>query len=562
MRAWPRVRRLAREMQTQGAMIRARASCRSLFAVAPLLVAAACHSPEPAGDSAGDSAGESDTDTGGSAAVELCPESASPPAFAVLDAGVSAHRVGACGHVLYRRGGEVVLASPDLASREVLVGATSLGQFSGSGHLVAWETSDGVTIRDLRDGSEHHEASIGDFGFVPSAEPEVGARLWGCRGGVLGAVDFGVGFRALDAEAICDAPNVVAAGAGPLLVYGAGGDRLRSVDIDDGEVVTLDVEHRHSYAGGGSRVDTIEVSSAGDLVVHERIWVEAPPDIDTEIEHHEGSTLLAARSGEALRTTPGSFRLREARAAGLPAVVVGGGEAWGVDAALSLSPIPSGLDPRALLEDKRHVLVHDGAGLGRYDLEAKTLEAWLPGASDGYSASALSPDGASLAARVDTAGCVEDPNTGECSLTISELRVAREGSTKSVARFIRGLRDLALGDHGIALVATSLLTEPAPSEVAVTGVFVIGEEGEVLAQWLTEPGLPGIRALARSGDRFVAAIQGVDGSELVHVDAKTGAASVLVPAVSFDLALDLGRAGDRAFFLDRMSQTLYAGALP
>lgn len=529
----------------------------------------ACSPGAPSDTESGSETGTGDpneTDTGDPTGtptpIELCPAVAPPPPFAVIDEQVTRLRAGACGHLLYVRADELVLASPDLAQREILAGLPELGQFAPTGHLVAWRDESGVVLRDLREGGASQvEGAIDEYGFAASKDPAIGARLWACRGDEIGVVDLGGGFRALDSAPRCEDLRIRAAAAAPILVYGPINDALHALDLDTGEVAALAVEYvpYDGSSGGQIRGDEFAVSQDGRLVVHDRVWIERPPDIDSEIPHHVRSTLLDARTGAALREQE-RVGLLEAATPGLPVVLRGSGAPALVAADLAITPLPGGLTPWTLLRDHARAVVHDGAGLGILDLAGGQFTPWIAGVAES-GAAALDRAESTLAARVDTDGCVADPQTGDCVLTISELRVRHPEGASTLARFTHGVGALAVSDHGTVLAAFGLLTEPPPSEATTRGVFVFDLAGALLSQWTSEDGAGvEVRDLRSTGDHFVGVFVRDGAVQLHSVEAATGVGASLAEGLSYDLQLEVADA--RAALRDGVSHRLWAGALP
>ncbi len=487
--------------------------------------------------------------------VELCPKSGDTPAFAMLVEGVTDATSGACGHIVYVQQNVQYLVSPDYETTEA-IGGDRVGKFSDTGHLLAWKSGESFQLRDLRDDQAVIESGVSEFGFVPSTDPDRGAWLWVCKDGTLGRLDIELGYTELDRQANCEQASVRAATAAPIVVYGATEDRLRAVDLDSQRVTTLDVEHRREYAGDGSRIDDFEVAARGELVIHHQRRLEFPDDSDTDQEIHEGSSTLATSDGRVLHTTSKYLGLLESPG-GEHVAVRTGDFGWDLRDG-ELHPLPSGLVLRTWLTNGQ-LVVHDGQGLSRLEPVAGALEPWIPGAN-AISLPAVDRTGDAIAVRVDTENCINNPNNGECTLTVSELhRATIDAPPVSLAQFSYGVDELALADNGTLFAEFGLITD-LENEVVRRGAFVLGPDGTVLGQWTGEAGDVRVRQLHNTGTQFVAAIEQTSGISVVAIDAESGIASTLIPDATFDLDMRVDE--ERALVHDDSRHELWAGQLP
>jgi len=420
--------------------------------------------------------------------------------------------------------------NPDLNTSQTLVSDGRLGVFSSTGHLAAWEREGGVELRDLRDQESHVEEDVTEFGFVPSADRQRGARLWACKDGTLGRIDIDLGFVALDSEARCQPGSIQAASDGPFVAYRAAEDQLRVVDIDSEQVVSLDVEHRVD----GNQDDEFELSASGELVISRAYRIEHPDPSDTQQRIHEGSVALATTTGTQLQQSDKTLGFLEGPSGAT--VVRGGGQAWVVDASLDFSELAPGIEPRKWIS-ATELLVHDGNGLGRLDTATQSVTLWLPGAQEGTNNYGLGSDGTSLVSRVDTPGCY--PQSGECNFTVSELQtVAIDGAPQTLASFTHGLDQVAISASGSVFAEIGLLPS-LPDEELIHGAFVFSPEGEILAEWTGEAGDVRVRKFHNLEDRFLTMIEHVAGTSIESIDPETGVVTTLVPDVSFDVEIEV-----------------------
>lgn len=487
--------------------------------------------------------------------LDLCPPAEQTPAFGPLGTGITDAEVGACGHLLYLQDGTQFLLSPDYATSEPLASEPRIGKFSHTGHLVAWEAGDGVTLRNLWDDSEIHEDGVSAFGFVPSVDPERGARLWVCKGGEVGRLDIDLGYRELDVATDCGQSGVLGATLAPKVVYAADG-ALRVVDVDRETEVELPVEYRQEFSGDGPRADTFEISPRGELVVHHQMHIEYPENSDTDRLVHDNTTVLASATGELLTSSAKSLGML-ADASGHNLLVRSGDQAWVFEDG-GLSALPSEFQVKAWLPDGQ-LLVHDGEGLGRLRPGDNQFRSWIAGAIH-IADYAFDTTGTHLIARVDTEGCIANPNHGECTMIVSELQVAAtDAATRVLMLFSFGLDALALADSGSAFVETGRITNLAAEDVS-HGAFVLASDGEVLREWVGEAGDVQVRRLHNTGEAFVVMLQQPSGTAIEFVDAVSGDTTQLVPDVSFDV--DLRVDGEYAVVHDGGRDELWAGMLP
>jgi hypothetical protein len=466
-----------------------------IAAVCLLLVACTKASELSAGD------GDDDEDEDDIDLTVWCDDAPGPDLAAVGEPGLD-WRMGRCGHLA---GGDLgTLIHPD-GERELLGDLVERPQFSATGHLLAWSDPTALTLRDLRRGSTR--IITGDYshrGFVPSRDPQIGARLWACDDELR---IYGMADEQIFGQASCS--SIVASSGSPMLAFPRSNGTIWLGDADTGEArqIAAGFVEKSSWD-----VDALSIDHDGQVLIHHHYGL-------IQYEHFDdygeiGGTLYTA-DGEVLFSHSDPLRMWQAPTPGAPVFIV----AWGFGVVFEGKYHELSMRPPGQLTRAGDLLASSMDGVRLYPAEQPTTPLLL--AEFNAKACGISPDGNSAFVFEYLTDC------GDLGCEFSQPLHAWSPETGMVT-VLQTVQTPAhvdeVFDSGVALVRATL-ERPAPGEPNDERRLIVGREGII-----ADLGSSSVhfRVQGRLADgRHVAARDVGSGSKLVLVEFETGSIEVL-----------------------------------